>query len=145
MSVRVVSQRARRRLTLSTARPELVHHIIAEGHEVGHLDWDRAAFYIELEAAPRSLAVDAVFPSSAMSNAIASYRGVPPVAPYGDEQALSRIKIASTTMDRLSSGIAAIIRANFSWRARASSLAVSRPCLVSRIKTARPSKRSELR
>jgi integrase len=55
------------------------------------------------------------------------------------EQALSRIEIASTTMERLSSGIAARIRANFSWRTRASSLAVSRPCLVSRIKTARPS------
>ena len=33
------------------------------------------------------------------------------------EQAPSRIEIVSTTIDRLPSGIAARIRANFSWRA----------------------------
>ena len=64
---------------------------------------------------------------------------------YDYEQALSRIEIASTTIERLSSGIAARIRANFSWRTRESSPAVSRPFLVSRINTARPSWRSELR
>jgi hypothetical protein len=64
---------------------------------------------------------------------------------YGYEQALCRIEMASTTMERLFSGMAARIRANFSWRTRASSLAVLRPCLVSRIRTARPSWRSELR
>jgi hypothetical protein len=64
---------------------------------------------------------------------------------YDFEQALSIIEIASTTIERLSSGIAARIRANFSWCTWESSPAVSRPFLVSRINTARPSWRSKLR
>ena len=66
-------------------------------------------------------------------------------ARFGYEQAPSRIEIAFTTVDRLSSGIAERIRANFSWRACAIRAAVSRPCLVNRIKIARRSWRSHLR